>query len=345
MGGVSPLDLRLSSYDYALPTELIAQSPAEPRDSSRLLVLDRASGMIWHRHVSDLPAFLDTGDLVVANRSRVLPCRLVGSKVGTGGRVELLLLRPITDGVWHALVRGHRVRAGQFVAVGADFAVEVGEPVDGGHLVRFPPESNVVELLHSHGQMPLPPYIHGYTGPPDRYQAVYADTEGSAAAPTAGLHLTPALIATLQAHGVHWTTVILHVGLDTFRPIAEEDVLRHQIHAEWIDVQDELARAVNETRARRRRVLAIGTTTVRALEHVASTGDLRAYRGQADLFVAPGHRFQVVDAMLTNFHMPRSSLLVLVSAFAGRERMLEVYREAIRLRYRFLSFGDAMLIL
>jgi S-adenosylmethionine:tRNA ribosyltransferase-isomerase len=338
-------ELRLSAYDYELPPELIAQTPAEPRDSARLLVLDRSKPDLEHRHVSDLPEFLRPGDLLVANRTRVLPSRLHGRKQDSGGNVELLLLRPTRDGAWEALVKAHRLREGQQVVLPGGAIAEIGPLVGGTRQVRFHGTDDVPALLHAHGEIPLPPYIHGYQGDPERYQTTYAEVEGSAAAPTAGLHLTTELLIRLQAQGVGWATVLLHVGLDTFRPITEEDVRAHHIHTEWIEVDKETVEAVRATRARGGRVVAVGTTTVRALEHAAADGELRPYRGNADLFITPGYRYRSVDALMTNFHLPKSSLLLLVSALAGRERILRAYAEAVRLRYRFFSFGDAMLIL
>ncbi len=339
------MDLRLSSYSYELPPELVAQTPVEPRDSARLLVLDRQTGAVDHRVARDLPALLCPDDLLVANRSRVLPSRLVGRKTGSGGRVELLLLRPIERHTWEALVGGRRVGEGQRVEVASGVEIEIGEPTAAGRVVRFPAGSDPVNLLHKFGQAPLPPYIRGYSGDPDRYQTVYAGEEGSAAAPTAGLHFTPELLARLAEAGIGWNTVLLHVGLDTFKPMTDEDLQQHHIHTEWVEVGEDLVAAVQQTKQRGGRIVAVGTTTVRALEHAASDGELRPYRGAADLFITPGYRFRVVDALMTNFHMPRSSLLLLVSAFAGRERILAAYAEAIQLRYRLLSFGDTMLIL
>jgi len=310
-----------------------------------LLVLDRQSGAVDHRVVRDLPSLLRPGDLLVANRSRVLPARLIGRKTGSGGRVELLLLRPLDNGTWEALVGGRRIAAGQRIELAPDLTVEVGEPTAGGRAVRFPAPCDPIAVLHRLGQAPLPPYIRAYGGDPERYQTVYAAEEGSAAAPTAGLHFTPELIAQLGAAGIGWSTVLLHVGLDTFKPMTDEDVGRHRIHTEWIHVPEETVDAIRATKKRGNRVIAVGTTTVRALEHAAGEGGLQAYRGAADLFITPGFRFRVVDALMTNFHMPRSSLLLLVSAFAGRERILAAYEEAIRRHYRFLSFGDAMLII
>lgn len=342
----SPLDpnFDLASYTYELPPDLIAQTPAEPRDSARLLVLRRATGEVSHRHVHDLPDLLRPGDLFVANESRVLPCRLLGTKAHGSGRVELLLLRPLGDGCWQALVHGHRLRPGQQVVLADGLLAEIGEVRGGTRPVRFPADCDVEELLRAHGEMPLPPYIHDYTGDPARYQTVYAAVDGSAAAPTAGLHFSPELIARLRAAGVGWATVVLHVGLDTFRHVDEPDVRDHHIHTEWIEVGADVVEQVRETKAHGGRVVAVGTTSVRALEHAAADGQLQPYTGPADLYIVPGFRFHVVDALLTNFHLPRTSLLLLIAALAGRERILAAYHEAIRLRYRFFSFGDAMLI-
>jgi S-adenosylmethionine:tRNA ribosyltransferase-isomerase len=337
-------DFQLSAYDYALPPGLIAQVPAEPRDAARLLVLNRATGRRGHCRVSHLPLLLHAGDLLVVNSTRVLPSRLVGRKVGSGGRVELLLLHPVDDGGWVALVGGRRAQASQQVEIAPGVVAEIGEERDGGRVVRFSGVEAVPALLRRHGQLPLPPYIHGYTGDPERYQTVYAEFEGSAAAPTAGLHLTHVLLGRLQATGVELASVLLHVGLDTFKPMRSEDIRQHHIHTEWIEVDERVVAQVRRTRERKGRVVAVGTTTVRALEHAAASGELRPYRGPADLFIYPGYRFRVVDAMLTNFHLPKSSLLLLVSAFAGRDTMLAAYADAVRRRYQFFSFGDAMFI-
>jgi len=342
--GLSTMDLGLSWYSYDLPSELIAQTPIEPRDAARLLLLDRATATLRHHRVHELPLLLRAGDLVVANRSRVLPARLIGTKAVSGGRAEVLLLRPLGDHRWEALVGGRRLHEGQRVRIAPDVSLEIGELTAAGRVVHFPLTSDPTEVLHRYGQVPLPPYIRGYTGDGERYQTVYAQEEGSAAAPTAGLHFTPELVDRLRLTGFSWTTVVLHVGLDTFKPMADEDVRQHRIHTEWIEVDDAVVDAVEAAHGRGGRVVAVGTTTVRALEYAARDGRLRSYRGPADLFITPGYEFRVVDALLTNFHMPRSSLLLLVSAFAGRERILHAYREAMREQYRFLSFGDAMLI-
>ncbi len=337
-------DLQLASYDYELPPELIAQTPAEPRDSARLLVMNRVTGHRAHCRVSHLPLLLRPGDLMVVNRTRVLPSRLFGRKVDTGGRVELLLLHPLDGDGWVALVGGRRAYPGQRIEIGPGVIAELGQERDGGREVRFPGTTDVPALLRQHGEVPLPPYIHGYRGDPERYQTVYAEVEGSAAAPTAGLHLTRSLLDRLTARGIGIARVLLHVGLDTFKPVREEDVRKHQIHTEWIEVDEDVVDRVHETRKQGGHVVAVGTTSVRALEHAAASGELRPYRGPADLFIYPGYRFRVVDVMLTNFHLPKSSLLLLVSAFAGRRSVLAAYEDAVRRRYRFFSFGDAMLI-
>ena len=336
--------LRLSSYDYQLPAELIAQEPIEPRDAARLLVLHRATGSIEHRFMRDLPLLLNPGDLIVANRSRVLQARLFGKKLPSGGRVEMTLLRPIEGETWEALIKGHRLQAGQQVELDNGTRAEIGEPTRGGRTVHFP-GTDVYSLLEEAGQTPLPPYIHGYRGDPRRYQTVYAEDLGSAAAPTAGLHFTPDLLSRLGERGIGWASVVLHIGLDTFKPITEENVPQHHIHTEWLAVSEEVVQAVQRTRETGGRVTAVGTSSVRSLEFAARPSGLRAYRGPVDLFVVPGHEFQVVDALLTNFHMPRTSVLLLVAAFAGREQILSAYEEAKREGYRFLSFGDGMLIL
>jgi S-adenosylmethionine:tRNA ribosyltransferase-isomerase len=336
--------MRTADFDYHLPEELIAQAPAEPRDAARLLVLERSSGALDHRRVRDLPEILRPRDLIVVNRSRVLPARIVGRLPG-GGRAELLLLRRRAPGQWQALCRpARRLRAGTRVTVTADVEVHVVAAGEGG-LREVLAESAAADrdaALLAAGTVPLPPYIRGWAGDPERYQTVFGDVEGSAAAPTAGLHFTPDLLARLQGAGVGLAKLVLHVGLDTFRPVTEDDPAAHRLHREWYTVPPETGDLVAATRAQGGRVVAVGTTAVRALEAWAATGEAE---GWTDLFVRPGHRFRMVDALLTNFHLPRSTLLMLVSAFAGREQALAAYGEAIRRRYRFFSFGDAMLLI
>jgi S-adenosylmethionine:tRNA ribosyltransferase-isomerase len=342
----------VSLFDYELPSELIAQEPAEPRDASRLLVLDRAAGTWADRRFADLPEMLRPGDCLVANRSRVIPARLLGTAVEGGGAVELLLLRPVGGERWEAMVRpGRRCRVGVAVdlAGGAARARVVGEGSEGTRVVAIEAPWPVRELMERHGLPPLPPYIGRHDAPKpedrERYQTVYAREDGSVAAPTAGLHFTPELLARLAGHGVPVHYLTLHVGPGTFRPIRAGRVEDHRLEAEPIDIPEATAEAVERARREGRRVVAVGTTTTRALEWAAGEdGRVRAGTGPADLFIRPGHRFRVVDALVTNFHLPRSSLLVLVSAFAGRDSILAAYRHAMAGRYRFYSYGDAMLI-
>ncbi len=348
--------MRTSDFDYDLPRELIAQTPAEPRDHSRLMLLDRHTGETQHHRFYEIGQFLRPGDLLVLNDSRVIPARLRGRRLDSGGAVELLLLHREGEGVWRSLVQpSRRLRPGaRFEVDGVEG--EVLADADGGtRLVRLSDEG----VIRRAGEMPLPPYITTQPEDPERYQTVYARVEGSAAAPTAGLHFTPHLLESLEAEGVRFARVTLHVGLDTFRPVKSEEPEKHKLHSEWFEVGEEAAREVSEARAEGRRVIAVGTTSVRVLEQAAllSTDDgrraLSPVSGWADLFILPGHRFRLVDGLITNFHLPRSSLLMLVSAFAGvdaepdsgRRLMLSAYREAIGLGYRLFSFGDCMLIL
>lgn len=356
----------IADFSYDLPAELIAQTPVEPRDSSRLLVLHRNDGRIEHHHFRDIGEYLHPGDLLVANQSRVLPARLLGVKDDTGGRVELLLLAIRNDlgpDYWEALVRpGRRLRAGQRVVFGEGaLTAEILDRTPAGgriiHLVAR--EGTVAEAITRVGAVPLPPYIHTPLANAERYQTVYAREPGSAAAPTAGLHFTPELLASLIARGVGMVTVTLHIGLDTFRPIEETNLDQHVMHSEEIELNAEAAATINATRAAGGRIIAVGTTSVRVLESIAdiaaemkANGELTdpdalvtPWRGRTSLFLRPGSPFRAVDVMITNFHLPRSTLLVLVSAFAGRELILRAYEEAVAERYRFYSFGDAMLIL
>lgn len=335
--------MHTADYSYDLPEELIAQTPAEPRDSARLLVLDRSGGALQHRHVSDLPRLLRADDLLVVNRSRVLPSRVLG-QLASGGQAEMLLLRRLGRGHWQVLTRpARRLRIGKVIALGdALQARVVREEADGVREVEVSGSADDVDAdLLAHGSVPLPPYIRGWVGDPERYQTIFGDIDGSAAAPTAGLHFTPRLMEMLEQAGVGVARVILHVGLDTFRPMSVDDPRQHPMHREWYEVPEEVREAVRQTRARGGRIVAVGTTSVRALEAWGGSGEAE---GWTDLFIMPGYQYRVVDALLTNFHLPRSTLLLLVSAFAGRERLLEAYAEAVRKRYRFFSFGDAMLL-
>ena len=342
----------VSLFDYELPPELIAQEPAEPRDASRLMVLDRAAGGWEDRRFSELPELLRAGDCLVANRSRVMPARLLGVAEPGGQAVELLLIRPVGDERWEAMVRpGRRFRPGARIGLagGAALAQVVGEGSEGTRVVAIEAPWPVRELMERHGLPPLPPYIGRHDAPKpedrERYQTVYAREDGSVAAPTAGLHFTPELLARLERGSVDVHYLTLHVGPGTFRPLRAGRVEEHRMEAEPIDIPESTAVAIERARREGRRVVAVGTTTTRALEWAAGEdGRVRAGTGPADLFIRPGHRFRVVDALVTNFHLPRSSLLVLVSAFAGRERVLAAYRHAVAARYRFYSYGDAMLI-
>lgn len=339
--------MRTDDYDYRLPDEFIAQHPAHPRDSSRLMVVDRASGDLSHAIFNQVPEFLQPGDVLVLNETRVIPARLTAHKVPSGGKVELLLLRRVERQTWEVLVGGRGVRAGTRLSVDGGPQAEIVEEQSGARrLVRF--AHPISGLLDRIGGIPLPPYIHEPLDHPDDYQTVFAAVAGSAAAPTAGLHFTPALLRRLEASGVGIVKLVLHVGLDTFLPVSEADPREHVIHSEWCRLTPEAALAITRARQAGRRVVAVGTTTSRTLEAAASqSGEghtLAAYEGPTDLYILPGYRFKVVDGMITNFHLPRSTLLMMVSAFAGRERILAAYETAKRMGYRFYSFGDAMLI-
>lgn len=345
--------MRTDDFDYELPSGLIAQTPSDPRDSCRLLVLDRSSGQVDHRTFSDLPEYLREGDLLVVNETRVLPARLKGVKDETGGAVEVLLLRERYEATWECLVKpGRRVKPGARLTFGdgamTGFVVDVVDE-SGGRLIRFSTHSgqSFLEVVHSIGEMPLPPYITVPVDDPETYQTVFAKEERSAAAPTAGLHFTPELLERCCEAGARIETVELDVGLDTFRPVSEDDPADHHIHTEHFRVSAATAAAIGKTRASGGRVIAIGTTSVRAIESAwdDAQGAVASTEGPTSLFILPGYGFHAVDAMVTNFHVPRSTLMMLVSAFAGRELVMHTYRDAIERKYRFLSFGDAMLIL
>lgn len=370
--------MKTSLFDYALPPEAIAQQPAEPRDASRLMILDRQTGEVTHRIFGEIGDYLRSGDLLVANDSRVIAARLFGHK-STGGKVEIFLLRPLDDVgyEWQCLVRGRHLAEGAQIPLDAPItgspapdnpivATIVGVDESGLRRVRF--SLPLWERLDDLGEVPLPPYITAYAGDRERYQTVYSRDLGSVAAPTAGLHFTPDLLVALRRQGVGFDTVTLHVGLDTFQPVSTDEIEQHRIHTEWAELSSDVARRINDTTLQGGRVIAVGTTTVRTLEWAATGAQgLDPYDGAAcpwqrtaafaesvNLFIRPGYRFRAVDALITNFHLPRSSLLMLVSAFvgqahmgdpdAGRRILLDAYAEAIRTGYRFFSFGDAMLI-
>ncbi len=333
-----------SLFDYELPESLIAQEPIEPRDHSRLMALNRANQTIEHRRFYELTDYLQAGDTLVLNDTRVSAWRLLGRKP-TGGQAEVFLLYPLADGRWHALVRpGRRLPDGSRVQIGDLLEVVIEGRLEGGlRLVRLHSDEPIEQILPRVGQVPLPPYIHRALTDPERYQTVYAQSPGSAAAPTAGLHFTPQLLERLKAQGVRVAYITLHVSLDTFRPLQAQQVEQHTMHGEWYTISPEAAAVINATQGR---IVAVGTTCVRTLES-AAVGRRQVQPGAAEtrLYITPGYEFKVVEALITNFHMPRTTMLVLVSAFAGREFVLRAYQEAVRERYRFLSFGDAMLIL
>ncbi len=360
-------DLKTAEFDYHLPPDLIAQTPIEPRDASRLMVVEQAGGEITHRRFRDVLDYLRPGDILVANDSRVIPGRLLGRKA-TGGRVEVLLLKPLEERRWEALVGGKRMRPGtelhlekEGVQVGARVVEDLGEA---RRVVEF--DRPVTPLLDELGEVPLPPYIHEPLRDPERYQTVFSRVDGSAAASTAGLHFTPEMLLALREREIGLAFVTLHIGLDTFKPVAAEYVAEHAIHSEWASLTPEVAEQINRAKLAGGRLVAVGTTAVRTLETAALrsagvTGSLReasqlqvdlcpwrpvaAFEGATDLFIYPGFHFRVVDVLLTNFHLPKSSLLMLVSAFGGRELTQRAYQAAIAEQYRFYSFGDAMLIL
>lgn len=340
--------MKTSDFDYELPQELIAQTPAEPRDSSRLLVYDKATGEVRHRVFRDVIDYLNPGDALVVNRTRVIPARLYGEREGTGGALEMLLLKRINLTDWEVILRpGKKAKPGaRFLFGGGELTAQVLDMApDGARTVRFAYDGVFEQVLDKLGQMPLPPYIHERLTDRERYQTVYAKVDGSAAAPTAGLHFTSELLERIAQKGVDIVPVLLHVGLGTFRPVKAEDVAQHHMHSEYYEVTEEQARRINEARERGGRIVCVGTTSVRTLETLADDeGIVHAGRGMTQIFITPGVRVKAVDALITNFHLPKSTLLMLVSAIMGREEALAVYREAVRERYRFFSFGDAMLI-
>ena len=348
--------MKTSDFDYSLPPRLIAQRPIEPRDQSRLMVLNRSDGSLRHRRFFEIVDCLQAGDVLVFNDSRVIPARLSGRKVDTGGRLGILLLRRLSPGIWETLVRpGKRVKVGSRIAMTGDsvigagqdpaaLAEVVGSKERGIWVISFSNETLLSEL----GRIPLPPYIHVPLKDPERYQTVYASVAGSVAAPTAGLHFTPELIDKIKDKGVHCLFVTLHVGLDTFRPVREDNPLEHPLHQEYGVLGQEVACHLSQAKVEGRRIICVGTTTVRLVEAVARISSplhMQSFEGWVDLFILPGYHFRVVDGLITNFHLPRSTLLMLVSAFAGKDSIDQAYQEAMTRKYRFYSFGDAMLVL
>lgn len=340
--------MKTADFDYDLPQELIAQDPLEQRDSSRLLILDKETGERTHKIFHDIIDYLHEGDCLVINNTKVIPARLIGEREGTGGKVEVLLLKRRSDNVWETLVKpGKKARPGMRLSFGDGLLhAEVQEVVDeGNRLIRFEYEGIFEEILDQLGQMPLPPYITHQLKDKNRYQTVYAKYEGSAAAPTAGLHFTEELLEQIRAKGVKIARVTLHVGLGTFRPVKVEDVTEHHMHTEFYHVSEEAADIINETKKQGGRVICVGTTSCRTIESAADDqGIVHATDGDTDIFIYPGYQFKVLDCLITNFHLPESTLLMLVSALAGKENIMAAYREAVEMRYRFFSFGDAMFI-
>ena len=340
--------MKTSDFYYDLPPELIAQTPLEKRDESRLLCLDKATGEWSHHHFYELPDFLRAGDCLILNNSRVLPARLLGRRLPGGGACEVLLLQDKGDKVWECLVRpGKRLREGARVSFGdGELTAEIAEVLpDGNRLVRFDYNGIFLEVLERLGKMPLPPYIKEELQDQERYQTVYSKVNGSAAAPTAGLHFTPELLERIAAKGVGVGYVTLHVGLGTFRPVKEDEIEQHDMHSEYCTIPQETADLINRTKANGGRVICVGTTSCRTIESWAGEdGTMTATGGWTNIYIYPGYRFKVMDALVTNFHLPESTLIMLVSALAGREHVLAAYEEAVRERYRFFSFGDAMFI-
>ncbi|MDP2892449.1 MAG: tRNA preQ1(34) S-adenosylmethionine ribosyltransferase-isomerase QueA [Bacillota bacterium] len=341
--------MKLSDFDYHLPEKLIAQKPVDKRDESRLMVLHRDDGRIEHRFFYNVADYLRKGDALILNRTRVLPARLLGFRKGTGGKMEFLLLREKGENIWEVMAKpGRRAAPGAvFEFGGGEMEAEVlCSTPEGNRIVRFFPKGSFMDTLCKVGRTPLPPYITAYKGEDERYQTVYSREEGSAAAPTAGLHFTPELLEKIRGIGVKIITVLLHVGLGTFQPVKTENIESHKLHSEYCLLTEETAQAINGARRAGGRIICVGTTSCRTLETaVGSEGVIHPYEGETDIFIRPGYQFRATDALITNFHLPRSSLLMLVCALAGRERIFAAYREAVEKEYRFFSFGDAMLII
>ena len=340
--------MKTSDFYYDLPKELIAQTPIEKRDASRLMTLERSTGAVEHHHFYELPDFLNPGDCLILNDSRVLPARLLGQRLPGGGACEVLLLIDRGDKTWECLVRpGRKMRTGAKLSFGnGELTAEVvGELEGGNRLVRFDYDGIFLEVLEHLGKMPLPPYIKEELQDQERYQTVYSKVLGSAAAPTAGLHFTPELLETIKAKGVEIGYVTLHVGLGTFRPVKEDTIEDHEMHSEFCTIPQETADLINRTKAAGGRCICVGTTSCRTLESwAAEDGHMEAKAGWTNIYIYPGYHFKVMDGLVTNFHLPESTLIMLVSAFAGREHILNAYEEAVREKYRFFSFGDAMFI-
>lgn len=341
--------MKRQDFYFELPEELIAQDPLEDRSGSRLLVVDKETGEVSHHIFKEIIDYLEPGDCLVLNDTKVIPARLIGAKEDTGGKIEVLLLKRREDHIWETLVKpGRKARCGTRISFGDGMltgeVVEIAE--EGNRLIRFEYEGIFEEILDRLGQMPLPPYITHQLEDKNRYQTVYAKHTGSAAAPTAGLHFTPELLKAIEEKGVDIAEVTLHVGLGTFRPVKTENILEHHMHSEYYRIEEEAAEKINRAKEKGNRVICVGTTSCRTIESAADEkGRLRACSGWTDIFIYPGYQFRVLDCLITNFHLPESTLIMLVSALAGREHVLEAYEEAVRERYRFFSFGDAMLVI
>lgn len=338
--------MKLTDFSYELPKELIAQHPAEPRDHARLMLYDKKTGAVEHKHFYDLVDELQAGDVLVFNDSKVIPARLYGKRVPTGGKIEVLLLTPVGEDRWEVLVKpGKKALPGTTIEFPGGLQAEVLDRTDfGGRVVHFTYDGVFDDIIDQIGEMPLPPYIHEKMEDPDEYQTVYARERGSAAAPTAGLHFTDELLQKIRDKGVEEVFVTLHVGLGTFRPVEEENIEDHQMHSEFYSITPEAAYAINRAKAEGRRIIAVGTTSIRTLESAGTTGTLKAGSGWTNIFIYPGFTFHIVDALVTNFHLPESTLLMLISALSTREQILHAYDIAVREKYRFFSFGDAMFI-
>ena len=340
--------MKKEDFYFKLPEELIAQDPLEDRSASRLLVLDKESGKIEHRMFRDIKAYLKPGDCLVINDTKVIPARLIGSKVGTEAKIEILLLKRKENNIWETLVKpGKKAKIGTKISFGEGLLVgEVVDIVDeGNRLIQFANEGIFEEILDKLGQMPLPPYITHQLEDKNRYQTVYATHTGSAAAPTAGLHFTPELLEEIERKGIDIARITLHVGLGTFRPVKVDEITEHHMHSEFFQIDEEAAMKINRAKDSGKRVICVGTTSCRTIESAADeTGHLKACSGWTEIFIYPGYQFKILDCLITNFHLPESTLIMLVSALAGREHVLAAYEEAVKERYRFFSFGDAMLI-
>lgn len=338
--------MKLEEFNYDLPKELIAQEPAEPRDSCRLMMVDKKTGEWEHHHFRDILDEIREGDVFVFNNTKVIPARLYGKKKDTGGKVEMLLLTPKGNDTWEVLVNpGRKALPGVEIEFAENCYCKVLDKTEfGGRLVKFHYDGNFDSLLDQIGEMPTPPYIHKKLGNNDEYQTVYAKYKGSAAAPTAGLHFTPELMEEMKKKGAKLLFVTLHVGIGTFRPVSEENIEDHEMHKEWYTVSEETAKEVNAARAEGRRIIAVGTTSVRTLESAGQSGILESGSGWTQLYIYPGYQWHMVDAIVTNFHLPESTLVMMMASFAGREHILAAYEEAVKQKYRFFSFGDAMFL-